>query len=65
MSRGQDYKLFWPERGEFVRLAVDSGAVIVPFSAVGIADRWVLFGWGQKATYLVHGNNPVHIDSAF
>lgn len=37
--RGEDYKLFWPERGEFVRLAVDSGAIIVPFSAVGIADR--------------------------
>lgn len=41
LARGEDYKLFWPERGEFVRLAVDSGAIIVPFSAVGIADRWV------------------------
>lgn len=38
--RGEDYKLFWPEKGEFVRLAVDSGAIIVPFSAVGIADRY-------------------------
>lgn len=38
-DRGEDYKLFWPEKGEFIRLAVDSGAIIVPFSAVGIADR--------------------------
>lgn len=39
--RGEEYKLFWPEKGEFVRLAAaaGSGAVIIPFSAVGIADR--------------------------
>ncbi|CAN0422290.1 unnamed protein product [Pylaiella littoralis] len=37
-KKGEDYKLFWPEKGEFVRLAVDSNAIIVPFSAVGIAD---------------------------
>lgn len=42
-SRGDDYKLFWPDKGEFVRLAAatKSGAVIIPFSAVGIADRSV------------------------
>ncbi|CAN0422319.1 unnamed protein product [Pylaiella littoralis] len=37
-KKGEDYKLFWPEKAEFVRLAVDSNAIIVPFSAVGIAD---------------------------
>ncbi|CAM9128034.1 unnamed protein product [Scytosiphon promiscuus] len=37
-KKGEDYKLFWPEKAEFIRLAVDSGAIIVPFSAVGIAD---------------------------
>lgn len=38
--RGEEYKLFWPEKGEFVRLAAASGAIIIPFSAVGIADRY-------------------------
>ncbi|CAM9762041.1 unnamed protein product [Ectocarpus sp. 4 AP-2014] len=36
--KGEDYKLFWPEKAEFVRLAVASGAIIVPFSAIGVAD---------------------------
>ena len=37
--RGEEYKVLWPEKAEFVRLAAASGAIIVPFSAVGIADR--------------------------
>lgn len=40
--RGEDYKLFWPENAEFIRMAVDSDAIIVPFSAIGIADRCVM-----------------------
>ena len=39
-SRGEEYKLLWPEKAEFVRLAAASGAIIVPFAAVGIADRY-------------------------
>lgn len=39
--RGEEYKVLWPEKAEFVRLAAASGAIIVPFSAVGIADRYV------------------------
>ncbi|CAN0582344.1 unnamed protein product, partial [Ectocarpus sp. 12 AP-2014] len=38
--RGENYKLFWPEKAEFVRQAVASGAIIVPFSAIGVADRY-------------------------
>eukprot|EP00752_Nemacystus_decipiens_P012922 g11436.t1 len=37
-KKGEDYKLFWPENAEFIRMAVDSDAIIVPFSAIGIAD---------------------------
>lgn len=36
--RGEKYKLFWPERPEFVRMAVRHGATIVPFAAVGAED---------------------------
>ncbi|CAM9623563.1 unnamed protein product [Ectocarpus fasciculatus] len=41
-KKGEDYKLFWPEKAEFIRLAVASGAIIVPFSAIGVADRYAL-----------------------
>ncbi|CAM9671076.1 unnamed protein product [Ascophyllum nodosum] len=36
--KGEAYKVIWPEKAEFVRLAAEFGATIVPFSAVGIAD---------------------------
>jgi len=36
--KGEDYKVFWPERGEFVRAAAKHNATIVPFAAIGIAD---------------------------
>ncbi|KAM7267133.1 hypothetical protein ACFE04_009299 [Oxalis oulophora] len=35
---GEEYKLFWPERSEFVRMAARFGAKIVPFGAVGEDD---------------------------
>ncbi|KAJ7976278.1 Acyltransferase-like protein, chloroplastic [Quillaja saponaria] len=36
--KGEEYKLFWPEQSEFVRMAARFGAKIVPFAAVGEDD---------------------------
>ncbi|XP_076955289.1 phytyl ester synthase 2, chloroplastic-like isoform X1 [Bidens hawaiensis] len=36
--KGEEYKLFWPERSEFVRMAARFGAKIVPFGVVGEDD---------------------------
>ncbi|KAJ4823185.1 hypothetical protein Tsubulata_015131 [Turnera subulata] len=36
--KGEQYKLFWPEQSEFVRMAARFGATIVPFGAVGEDD---------------------------
>ncbi|GAB4847354.1 hypothetical protein Ancab_026413 [Ancistrocladus abbreviatus] len=36
--KGEEYKLFWPEQPEFIRMAARFGAKIVPFGAVGEDD---------------------------
>ncbi|KAL2320358.1 hypothetical protein Fmac_029327 [Flemingia macrophylla] len=36
--KGEEYKLFWPEQSEFVRMAARFGAKIVPFGAIGEDD---------------------------
>ncbi|KAG6435094.1 hypothetical protein SASPL_106745 [Salvia splendens] len=36
--KGEEYKLFWPEQPEFVRVAAKFGANIVPFGVVGEDD---------------------------
>ncbi|KAE8665698.1 Acyltransferase-like protein [Hibiscus syriacus] len=36
--KGEEYKLFWPEKSEFVRMAARFGAKIVPFGVVGEDD---------------------------
>ncbi|XP_078168111.1 esterase/lipase/thioesterase family protein isoform X2 [Carex rostrata] len=36
--KGEEYKLFWPEQPEFVRMAARLGATIVPFGVVGADD---------------------------
>ncbi|CAN1243775.1 Phytyl ester synthase 2, chloroplastic [Linum perenne] len=36
--KGEEYKLFWPEHSEFVRMAARFGAKIVPFGVVGEDD---------------------------
>ncbi|KAF9681672.1 hypothetical protein SADUNF_Sadunf05G0026300 [Salix dunnii] len=36
--RGEEYKLFWPDQPEFVRMAARFGATIVPFGTVGEDD---------------------------
>ncbi|KAJ4831351.1 hypothetical protein Tsubulata_015974 [Turnera subulata] len=36
--KGEEYKLFWPNEPEFVRMAAKFGATIVPFGTVGEDD---------------------------
>lgn len=36
--QGEEYKLFWPEQSEFVRMAARFGATIIPFGVVGEDD---------------------------
>ncbi|KAI3761879.1 hypothetical protein L1987_52301 [Smallanthus sonchifolius] len=36
--KGEEYKLFWPERSEFVRMAARFGAKLLPFGVVGEDD---------------------------
>ncbi|KAF8401543.1 hypothetical protein HHK36_012485 [Tetracentron sinense] len=36
--KGEEYKLFWPDQPEFVRMAARCGATIVPFGVVGEDD---------------------------
>ncbi|KAG8375084.1 hypothetical protein BUALT_Bualt10G0063400 [Buddleja alternifolia] len=36
--KGEEYKLFWPNEPEFVRMATRFGATIVPFGVVGADD---------------------------
>lgn len=36
--KNERYKLFWPSKPEFVRMAIKHNAIIVPFAAVGAED---------------------------
>ncbi|XP_065851775.1 phytyl ester synthase 1, chloroplastic-like [Euphorbia lathyris] len=36
--KGEEYKIIWPEKPEFVRMAARFGATIVPFASVGEED---------------------------
>ncbi|KAI8001175.1 Acyltransferase-like protein [Camellia lanceoleosa] len=37
-NQGEEYKLFWPQQSEFIRMAARFGAKIIPFGAVGEDD---------------------------
>ena len=37
-NKGEDYKLFWPEKIDFIRMAAMFDAIVVPFAAIGMAD---------------------------
>ena len=37
-GKGEKYKLFWPERSEFIRMAAKFEATIVPFGGIGVED---------------------------
>ncbi|GMP29761.1 hypothetical protein CsSME_00004733 [Camellia sinensis var. sinensis] len=43
--KGEEYKLFWPEQSEFVRMAARFGATIIPFGSVGEDDIGQSFGY--------------------
>jgi hypothetical protein len=36
--KGEEYKLFWPDKMDFIRMATMFDALIVPFAAIGVAD---------------------------
>ncbi|KAI3886327.1 hypothetical protein MKW92_016745 [Papaver armeniacum] len=36
--KGEEYKCFWPEQPEFVRMAAKFGATVIPFGVVGVDD---------------------------
>ncbi|KAI3860357.1 hypothetical protein MKX03_003529 [Papaver bracteatum] len=36
--KGEEYKCFWPEQPEFVRMAAKFGGTIIPFGVVGVDD---------------------------
>lgn len=36
--QGEEYKLFWPDQPEFIRMAAKFGATIVPFGSIGEDD---------------------------
>jgi hypothetical protein len=38
LSQGEEHRLFWPSQAEFVRLAAQFNATIVPFGVVGEDD---------------------------
>ena len=38
--RGEQYELIWKQRTGFARLAIEHGATIVPFAALGADDAW-------------------------
>ena len=37
-GKGEEYRLFWSDRPEFVRMAARYGATIVPFAGVGAEE---------------------------
>lgn len=37
-GKGEKYRVLWPEREEFVRMAAKFGATIVPFAGIGSED---------------------------
>lgn len=44
-DQGEEYKLFWPDQPEFVRMAARFGATIVPFGVVGEDDLVEVFSF--------------------
>ncbi|CAD5324239.1 unnamed protein product [Arabidopsis thaliana] len=52
--KGEEYKLFWPEQSEFVRVASKFGAKIVPFGVVGEDDIFNILGLYQDCCVIQH-----------
>lgn len=64
--RGENYRLFWPARAEFVRMAARAGAVILPLAAVGADESLGLLLDSDeiRANPLLNRNNRVEADAA-
>ena len=64
--RGESYRLFWPARAEFVRMAARAGAVILPLAAVGADESLGLLLDSDeiRANPLLNRNNRVEADAA-
>lgn len=41
---GEEYRLFWPEKTEFLRVAARFKAVVVPFGGIGVDDNIKVLG---------------------
>ena len=41
-GKGEKYKLFWPERREFIRMAAKFEATVIPFAGVGVEDTLLM-----------------------
>ena len=46
-NKGEKYKVLWPEREEFVRMAARFGATIVPVAAIGCEDAVTMLADAQ------------------
>lgn len=64
--RGEAYRLFWPARAEFVRMAARAGAVILPLAAVGADESLGLLLDSDeiRASPLLNRDNRVEADAA-
>lgn len=51
-KKGEEYKLFWPVKSEFVRMAAKYDAIIVPFAGVGVDDSMDIVLDGQEVQNL-------------
>jgi hypothetical protein len=51
-GRGEEYRLFWPKKEEFVRMAARFDATIVPFAAIGSDDGINMLLGPQEVTQL-------------
>lgn len=54
-GKGDDYKLFWPEKTDFVRIAAKFNATIVPLSAIGAADSVTIVADAKELIELPFG----------
>eukprot|EP00873_Tetraselmis_striata_P011400 jgi/Tetstr1/431664/TSEL_021193.t1 len=59
-KRGEKYELIWPETAEFVRMAARTGAIIIPFGAVG-SDESLNYILDSEEVM----NNPVVMNQLF
>lgn len=45
---GEEYRLFWPAKTDFIRVAARFDATVVPFGGIGVDDSFLIFGKSDK-----------------